>query len=314
MKLSLIIPLHNEQQALPGFHASLMPAVKKAAENYEIIYVNDGSTDKTLTIATQLADNDKHIKILSLSRNFGKELAMTAGLTIATGDAIVIMDGDGQHPPELIYTFVEKWKAGNQVVIGVRRSNQQEGAVKHWGSALFYKLFGSLSDTTLTPGATDFRLIDKAVQTEFLRFTERQRVTRGLIDWLGFTRAYVPFDAPARLGGNASYNTGKLVQLAMNSFVSLSIKPLLFFGWIGALITTVSFLAGIVIFVEQFLMHDPLGFKFTGPALLGIFISFLVGLVLISQGIMAIYLSHVHAQTQNRPLFVIDHKNSRGIQ
>lgn len=316
MLISIVIPTYNEEEGFEIFHTKhLLPALKKIKKySFEIIYVNDGSTDKTLGLLKKTADKDKQVKIVNLSRNFGKEIATTAGISISNGDATMILDADGQHPPELIGEFLKKWQEGAQVVIGVRNSNQKEGLIKKYGSKAFYSLFNTASEAEIIPRSTDFRLIDKAVRLEFLRFTERQRITRGLIDWLGFKRDYVVFDAPARLAGNASYKFSQLVSLALNSFVSLSLKPLFFFGWVGGIITTVSLFLGIFILVEQVILGDPLQINFTGPAMLGILMAFLIGLVLISQAVIATYLSHVHTQTQDRPLFVIDHANSIGIE
>lgn len=314
--LSVVVPIYNESEGLLTFHNELLlPELQKAVgHSYEIIYVNDGSRDDSLELLTNLAHEDARVRVINLSRNFGKEIATTAGISRAIGRATIIMDGDGQHPPHIIKEFLAKWRAGAQVVIGVRDSNQKEGWVKKWGSSIFYALFNSISGAEMVPRSTDYRLIDRLVSVEFMKFTERQRITRGLIDWLGFRRDYVTFDSPARLAGKATYKTGHLVKLAMNSFVSLSLTPLFIFGWIGVVITILSFLAGIFISVEQFLLKDPLGLNFTGSALLGIFISFLIGIVLISQGIIAIYLSHVHGQSQARPLFVIDTAHSVGLQ
>lgn len=314
--LSVVVPIYNESEGLQSFHRKLLlPEIQKAVQdNYEIIYVNDGSRDNSLELLTAKAREDSRVRVISLSRNFGKEIATTAGISQAKGQATIIMDGDGQHPPELIGAFLARWRAGAQVVIGVRGTNQREGLVKKWGSSIFYALFNSISGAEMVPRSTDYRLIDRLVCHEFMKFTERQRITRGLIDWLGFRRDYVIFDSPARLAGKATYKTGDLVRLAMNSFVSLSLAPLFVFGWIGVFITLLSLLAGIFIVTEQFLLNDPLALNFTGSALLGIFISFLIGLVLISQGIIAIYLSHVHGQSQARPLFVVDAAHSVGFQ
>lgn len=312
MLVSVIVPAYNESEGIEFFHSKLLlPALKKAAGNsYEIIYINDGSRDDTLEILSGLARSNKRIKIVNLSRNFGKEIATTAGIHEALGDAVIIMDSDGQHPPSILQQFIDKWRDGAQVVVGVRASNQREGLIKKWGSKIFYKLFNSTSGSEIVPRSTDYRLIDRTVRNEFLRFSERQRITRGLIDWLGFKRAYVEFDAPARIAGEANYKTGQLIKLAVNSFISLSLRPLFFFGWIGVVITCLSLLSGVAIFIEQILLGDPLALQFTGTALLGIFTSFLIGLVLTSQGMIAIYLSHVYGQTQDRPLFVVDLKHS----
>lgn len=314
--VSIIIPAYNEAAGIKEFHEKLLlPAISKAPTvSYEIIYVNDGSTDDTLNSLSLIAAKNKHVKVASLSRNFGKEVATSAGISLATGKAIIMMDSDGQHPPELIGEFISKWQTGAQVVIGVRASNQKEGSIKKWGSKLFYRLFNSVNGVQMQPGSTDFRLIDRAVQQEFIKLPEHNRITRGLIDWLGFKRDYVHFDAPARLAGEATYSSKKLLGLAMNSFVSLSLKPLFMLAWIGFIITLLSLSVGIFMLVEQYILGDPLSLNFTGAALLGIFISFLVGLVLTSQGVLAIYISHIHTHAQGRPLFVVDHSSSIGLK
>ena len=316
MLLSVVVPMYNESKGSETFHHDiLLPALEKATKgSYEIIYVNDGSKDSTLDKLSSIAKGNSKIKVVNLSRNFGKEIAVTAGIGASTGESTLIMDGDGQHPPALIPQFIEKWQNGAQVVIGIRNSNQKEGNIKKWGSKVFYRISSSVSDNEVIPRATDFRLIDKVVRDEFLLFTERHRITRGLIDWLGFKREYIVFDSPARIAGEASYKTSQLFKLAMNSFVSLSLKPLFFFGWIGAAITTLSFLLGVFIIIEQFTLRDPLNLGFTGAALLGIFVTFLVGIVLMSQAVMAIYISHIHTQAQNRPLFIVDKKTSIGLE
>jgi len=306
--------MYNESEVVNAFHSNLLKEVLKAtSDSYEIIYVNDGSIDNTLKLLREIAKKNTKVKVLNLSRNFGKEVATTAGISISSGDATILMDGDGQHPPSLIKEFIKKWQGGAQVVVGVRTSNTNEGFIKKWGSKMFYQIFNSFSSVKMVPKSTDYRLIDKSVRLEFMRFTERQRITRGLIDWLGFKRDFIEFEAPERMGGEASYKTHQLVKLAMNSFISLSLTPLFLFGWVGGFITFSSFLLGMFILIEQFILGDPLFVNFTGPAILSIFIAFLIGLVLMSQGIIAIYLSHVHGQTQQRPLFVIDRDNSSNI-
>jgi len=313
MLLSIVIPVHNESAGIRTFHKDLLLPSLREIKNYEIIYVNDGSSDDTLSIIQEFAKKDRNVQVLNLSRNFGKEIAVTAGISIANGDATIIMDSDGQHPPELINEFVAKWQAGAQVVVGVRKTNKGEGFIKRYGSKLFYMLINNLTDAELIPRSTDYRLIDVAVRTEFLRFTERNRITRGLIDWLGFKRDYIYFDSPERIAGEASYKTSQLIRLATNSFISLSLKPLFLFGWIGGCIMILSFIFGVFTLIEQFILGDPLMIHFSGSVILGNFIAFMVGLVLVSQSMLAVYISHIHSQTQDRPLFVIDTNESVNI-
>jgi len=312
MLISVVVPLYNESEGIETFHSKhLAPALKKQTGlSFEVIYVNDGSSDDTLSKVHKIAKEDLSVRVINLSRNFGKEIATTAGIFHANGDALVIMDGDGQHPPEKIGEFIAHWQKGAQVVVGIRSSNEKEGVVKKYGSKLFYKLFNATAGHEIIPRSTDYRLIDKVVQQEFISFDERNRITRGLIDWLGFDKEYVVFQSPERIAGSASYSINQLFKLAFNSFVSLSLRPLFLVGWAGAFITLASLILGISVFIEQFILGDPLKLNITGSALLWIFISFLVGIVLVSQGIIAVYLSHVHGQTQARPLFVINPKGS----
>lgn len=313
--LSFVIPAYNESAGIETFHKKiLLPNIEKlSVDSYEIIYVNDGSKDDTLEKLTGLAKRDSNTKVVNLSRNFGKEIATTAGIFQSTGDATIILDADGQHPPAVFQEFIDKWHNGAQVVVGVRNKEQHEGAIKRVGSHIFYKLFNSTSGTEMVPRSTDFRLIDRNVREEFKKFSERDRITRGLIDWLGFHRDYVYFDSPARLAGEASYKTSQLVKLAVNSFTSLSLKPLFIFGWVGALITLFSFLLGIFILVEMFGMSDPLNLNFSGSFMLGVFMSFMIGILLMSQAVLSIYISHIHAQAQARPLFVVDRSTSTNL-
>ncbi|TXJ07780.1 MAG: glycosyltransferase [Aeromicrobium sp.] len=311
--ISLVLPVYNEEAGIAQFHDQILaPALMLCPdESFEIIYVDDGSRDQSQAILAGIASRDPRVQLVSLSRNFGKEIATTAGISEARGDALIILDSDGQHPPTLLPKLIAAWRAGAQVVVGVRASNQGEGTVKRIGSKLFYRMLNSISDMQTVPRSTDFRLLDSAVRTEFLRFGEHNRITRGLIDWLGFEREYIEFDSPARLAGDATYTASKLFRLALNSFTMMSLRPLFIFGYVGIAITIIALLIGIGIGVEQFVLGDPLGLNFSGSALLSIFVAFLVGLVLTAQGIMAVYLSHVHVQAQNRPLFVVNQARSR---
>jgi dolichol-phosphate mannosyltransferase len=316
MKLSIVAPVYNEEAVLANFHNKLLlPSLEKleGVNGYEVIYVNDGSSDKTLQILHSLAEQDKKVKAISLSRNFGKEIALTAGIVESSGDAVLMLDVDGQQPPRYIQEFVNKWQAGSDVVVGIRQHYKKHGLVAKTGSGLFYFSMGLLG-SKIIPGSTDFRLISRPVADEFLKLPESKRITRGLIDWLGFKQDYVYFNCEKRLGGKPSYNFKKLTKLAINSFVSLSPRPLYLFGWLGATITLLSGILGLFVIIQQFILGDPMGLNWTGPTCLGIFTAFLVGLVLVSQAIMALYISHIHTESLHRPLYIIDKKNSRNLK
>ncbi|OVE78952.1 hypothetical protein BVY00_01470 [bacterium G20] len=303
--ISIIVPVFNEAEGLEHFHTNLKTVLAAQAERFELIYVDDGSSDDTPGILKKIARHDERVKILTLSRNFGKEQATTAGLHAATGDAVIIIDGDGQHPVELIPSFIDRWQKGAHVVVGVRTANQKEGFVKRTGSKLFYSSLRVFGVPNIVPGSTDFRLIDKQVLLAFKNLTERNRVTRALIDWLGYERDYIEFVANPRRHGSATYSFKKLIRLALNGFVSLSFMPLYLSGYMGVFITLLSFLTSIFAIVEKYLLNDPWHLNITGTAILGVMILFLVGILLIGQGLLAIYVARIYTEVQNRPLYLL---------
>lgn len=312
--LSIITPVHNEAEGIKKFiNDSLVPVAEKLDLNYELIIVNDGSTDNTLKIIQILANQNPKIKILSLSRNFGKEPALSAGLRYAKGDAALTIDADGQQPPKLIPDFIKKWNSGAEIITGVRSQYTKHGLIQKLGSKLFYKLLHIMGNKSTVPGSTDFRLIDRVVINEFNKLSEHNRITRGLIDWLGFKQEYIEYVYGVRAAGRPSYNIKKLFHLAIDSFVSMSTTPLVIFGYLGIFITVGSFILGLFCIINQYILGDPLQLYWNGSVQLAIFITFLIGLLMISESITALYISHIHAETQNRPLFVIDEKESRNL-
>jgi polyisoprenyl-phosphate glycosyltransferase len=313
--VSVVVPVYNEGAALPAFHKSLAKALQQSVqESYEIIYCDDGSTDDTSQLVSTWHAADPRVTLISFSRNFGKESALSAGIAAARGAATLMLDGDGQHPVELIPEFIKAWRGGAQVVIGLRTGSSGAGWLKRLGSKLFHTTFNRLTGQQLVRGATDFRLVDRPVRQAFLGLAETDRTTKGLIDWLGFRRQYLPFEAKDRASGSPAYSLPKLMGLAANSFASLTPKPLYLFGYLGVFITIGALLLGGSVFVEQLLLADPWHWKFTGTAMLGILILFLVGIILMSQGILSLYISHIHSQSKHRPLYVIDYQKSAGVK
>ena len=307
--VSLVIPAFREAEVIEDFYKSLKPILSGLTYDYEIIFVDDGSPDDTGDIIRKLATKDSKIRLLSLSRNFGKEIATTAGINNASGAAIITLDADGQHPAELIPEFISHWEAGYSVVVGVRSANQKEGLIKKYGSLLFYRIFNKTTKLQLVPGSTDFRLIDRSVQQEFAKMTERNRITRGLIDWLGYERKLIYFTANPRMAGKPSYSVTSLIGLAVNSVISLSSSPLYIATYIGLIITPISLLLGLFMLIET-IIGDPLGLDISGSAYVVVLMLTLVGLLLVSQGVLGLYLSHIHSETQNRPLYVVNHRKS----
>lgn len=216
--ISIIVPAHNEEQNVPLIAAELVSVFATLPRYaYEIIFVNDGSRDNTQRAIDALAAANPYIKTIEFSKNFGKEAATTAGFHHAIGDAVMAIDADLQHPPTLIPQFIKRWEEGIDVVIGQRTKMLGQSLLKRVCSYMFYKAINTISSTPIEPRATDFRLVDRVVVDEFNKLTERDRMTRGLIDWLGFRRAFITFEAPERAHGEASYSLLKLMKLAISS-------------------------------------------------------------------------------------------------
>jgi polyisoprenyl-phosphate glycosyltransferase len=311
--LSVVVPAYNEAGNLAAFNTQLTKVLRGVTDDsYEIIYVDDGSSDETAGLVKEFCAKDKRVKLLSFSRNFGKEIATTAGINQAAGQAVMSIDADGQHPLALIPEFLAKWRSGAKVVIGRRTTNQKEGLIKRFGSKLFYKIFNRTTGMKILPGSTDFRLIDRSVQQEFARMTERSRITRGLIDWLGYDREYIDFKASPRTSGEAGYSFRKLFKLAIDSIISMTKSPLYISAYIGAVILPLSVLIGLFMIIDA-ILGDPLNLNATGSAYVVVLLLFLVGILLVSQGIIGLYLSHIHTETQNRPLYIIDKQKSVGL-
>ncbi len=303
--ISIVVPFYNEATNIKPLYDALIEHVDKIVDRLEIIFVDDGSRDNSVAQVRKLQKKDKRVRLLRFSRNFGKEAATSAGLHAAKGNAAIVMDADLQHPPHLIPQFLDKWEQGQEVVVGVKHYSKQAGWFKRKSSGAFYKLLSSISHTHITPHATDFRLIDRVVLDEFNRFTERNRMIRGLIDWLGFDRDYIYFTAAERHSGKASYNYRKLVGLAFNSLTSYSLFPLRLAGYIGVFILAFSGPMGVVLGVNRFLLDDILGLSTSGTALLAVMLLFLVGMVLASLGLVALYIAHIHAEVIDRPLYIL---------
>lgn len=306
--VSIIVPIYNEAENIPYFYAFLSVILDSFQGRYlwEIIFVDDGSQDASLAELKKLKESDiVKIRILEFSRNFGKEAALSAGLSRARGDAAVMIDADFQHPMELIPTFLEKWAAGADVVIGIRKKNEKAGLLKRAGSFIFYRVIKRISRVNIMPNATDFRLVDRQVIDSFNRLSERNRMTRALIDWLGFRRDFIYFDAKERAGGHAGYCFSKLLSLAINSFVSLSLLPLKIAGYLGVFIVMTVGPFGFYVLLGKYLFDWAFPSSFTGPAQLAILITFLVGVILSSLGLVALYIAHIHDEVVGRPLYII---------
>lgn len=314
--ISIIVPVFNEAPNIPLLHDEIVKHVSRLPYQFEFVFVDDGSRDNSAQAIHQLADSkqDEQLRLIELSRNFGKEAAVSAGLHAAKGDAAIILDADLQHPPSLIQNFLQKWRRGAEVVVGVKRYGNSDGWVKRTSSDIFYNLLQPISDTEITPHAADYRLLDRRVINAFTQLHEHNRLTRGLIDWLGFKRDYVHFDVAPRANGNRSYSFRKLFALAMNSFTSYSLLPLRIASYLGYFMLALTIPGGLFLVTEMYLLNDPLGLNITSMGMLAILILFLIGVVLVCMGFMAMYIAHIHAEVINRPLYVIRDQLETGSQ
>ena len=307
--ISIIAPVYNEEKNIRLVFNEIKKVFNNLANyDFEIVLINDGSTDKSQKIIEGLAKKETRVKYLEFSRNFGKEMATTAGLKSVRGDVAILIDADLQHPIELIPEFIAKWEEGADTVIGVREKNSREGLIKKLGSFLFYKIMSLIGQTKIIPRATDFRLINRQMINEFNKFTEHSRITRGLLDWLGFKKDFVYFKAKERINGRASYSAFKLLKLSISAFISHSLFPLKLAGYIGITIIFTSGPLGLFIFIEKYILYDPYGLNFSGSAILAVIILFLVGIILTSLGLIALYIANIQGEVMQRPMYVIRSK------
>lgn len=302
--ISIIVPVYNEADNLPLLYKELSDRSRMLPYQFEMLFVDDGSQDDSIKVLNRFAKRDRRVRLIRFSRNFGKEAAVTAGLHAARGNAALIMDADMQMPPSLMEQFIRKWESGAEVVVGVFKSRNLS-LVKKAGAKVFYNIMRRISHTKITPNATDYRLLDRKVINVFNQFTERNRITRGLIDWLGFERDYIYFEQQPRKFGTPGYTFRKLLNLAMNSFTAYSLLPLRLAGYIGAAILAISIPMGIFLYVERYVLGDYLHLGINGTTMLAMLTVFMVGLVLTCLGLMAMYIAHIHAEVTNRPLYVV---------
>ena len=304
--VSIVVPVFNESSNIPtlvGRLEAISQSGSAAAFSWEFIFVNDGSCDESLAVLRDLASRCPRVRAVDLARNFGKEVALSAGLAAARGDAILCMDADLQHPPELIPEMLSAWRAGAEVVATIRRKIANQPVLRVLGSHVFYWIMNRFSEVEMISQTTDFRLIDRKVADAYLAIAERKRMFRGLIDWLGFRKTWIEFDAPERANGTPGYSYAKLLDLALNSFVSYSATPLRLIGLLGLLITTGSLALLLWMLAAPILVSK--AFIYTPLAIVVVANTLLIGIVLSALGLMSLYISKIYAENLHRPLFVV---------
>ena len=303
MKLSVIVPAYNEEANIRPLYDRLVPVLTGLTDEYEILFVDDGSTDETLPAIQDLARKDPRVGFVSFSRNFGHEIASTAGLDRAEGDAVVLIDADLQDPPELIATMVDRWRDGVEVVYAQRRRRARESVLKRFTAWCFYRLIRLLSSVDIPPDTGDFRLMDRRVVEAVRQCREVPRFVRGLVAWVGFRQQAVLYDRDPRHEGETKYGFGKLVRLSLEAILGFSLVPLRLMIWLGLAIVALSVVLVIIVAVEKFIAPANQGYAFLAS---GIF--FLGGVQLTMLGVIAHYLGHVFERSQARPLYVVRHE------
>lgn len=304
--VTILIPIYNEAKNIKKLYEELNKiTIKLSSYNFEYLFVDDGSIDESIAILEAIAKSDNRVKVIELSRNFGKEIALTAGIHEVSSDALIIMDADLQHPPKLINDFIKEWERGYEVIATKRVSIQKRSLTKRLGSFFFYKILNLISETKMEHGTTDFRLLDRVVVDILKSFTERNRMVRGLIDWMGFKKKYIEFEAPERNDGVEGYSLFKLFKLAINGLTSFSLFPLKVAGYIGVLISLIfGFLFGYML-IDKFILANN---SFSPIAYVIVANSFLIGVVLMALGLIALYIGNIHIEVTNRPIFIVRKK------
>ena len=299
--LSIVAPAYNEARNIAPFVAAIIPVMENIGETFEIIFVNDGSRDDTLGLLAAAAALDSRIKVVSLARNFGKDIALSAGLAHASGQAVVPIDCDLQHPPELIAAFVAKWREGFDMVIGVRASRHEEGWFRRFAAQRYYKLMRVMTSVEIPPNAGDFRLIDRKIVDVINQMPERHRFMKGIFAWPGFKVASVEFVAQARTNDSSSWSFWKLWRFALDGLFSFSTAPLKIWTYVGMFIALAAFIYLAVTIIQK-LMY---GIAVPGYASLLVLLLFFNSLSLISNGIQGEYIGRIFEEVKRRPLFVV---------
>ncbi len=304
--ISVVVPIFNEHENLPQLRRRLVASLESTGESFEVVFVDDGSIDGSATLLGCFAKSDPRLKVVHLSRNFGHQPAVTAGVRFASGDCVVLIDGDLQDPPEVIPQLVQAWREGAKVVVAERKSRAEHG-LRGLALRLFYPLLRQITDLRDAPNAGIFGLMDRSVVDEFNRLPERNRFIPGLRQWLGFDVATVHYDRLDRAAGKPKQSLRRLVRYAMNGMISFSDKPLRAATYLGFSVTVIGFVVAMIFVARRLLGIDP---AVTGFTTLLVSMIFLGGVQLISVGILGEYVGRIYEEVKQRPLYVVKAKRN----
>jgi len=306
MKISVVIPIYNEEKNLPVLYKRLIDTFEKTKYELELIFVHDCGVDNSINIIKAFSAADNRVRYIDFSRNFGHQIAISAGIEHATGDAIIIMDGDLQDPPELLPTLIEKYEEGYEVVYAKRRKREGIGFFKRMSYKLFYRILKLLSPIDIPLDTGDFRIIDRKMADVLNQMPEQEKFVRGQIAWAGFRQTFIEYDRDKRLAGEPGYTFTKLLKLAMDGIFSFSNMPLRIATVIGTLVSFISFLFIIWIIIQR-IVHP--NYDIQGWYSLMVSVLFIGGVQLISIGLIGEYISRMNSNMKNRPLYVVREKN-----
>ena len=298
--VSIVLPAFNESEALRIVIPAIIDALKEEPIGLEIIVVDDGSTDETRSLIVSMAARVSELRYLRFSRNFGKEAALSAGLDAARGQAVILMDADGQHPPALLKVFLDRWRRGSEIICGVQK-RRSDTFWKRYAKRLYYRLMETGSAVVIPPDAGDFRLLDRKVVDALKRLPERQRFMKGLYAWVGFRTELIPFPAEQRLAGESKYGWAQLFGLGMTGITAFSIVPLRLVSVAGVVISASAFVIGVYLLIEHYVSGDQL----PGWATLAVGMMFFSGLQMLALGLISEYLASVFNEVKQRPLYII---------
>lgn len=305
-KVTIVVPVYNEQDNLHEFYNRITAVMEQEQYDFKLLFVDDGSSDDSRLMLRELVDQDKRVEACFLSRNYGHQLALTCGLDYADGDAVITMDGDLQHPPELVSKLLRLWEQGNEIVQTRRLATEDAGCLKNITSSCYYKIINALSNVEITPGGSDFRLMDKIAVEALRKYREKARFIRGMVKTLGFKSATVEFVAPARFAGSSKYSFRKMLHFAFDGITSFSNLPLRWAFYLGTSFGLGSFLLLLHIFYAKYISEDSV----PGWATIMCCMLFFEGIQLIGLGILGEYIGRIFEEVKNRPLYIV----SRHVQ
>lgn len=305
-RVDLVIPVYNEEEGILAFHQQLRQAIDALPYTFTIIYVNDGSKDGTADRLDHIAAQDGRVTLVELSRNFGHQAALTAGLDQAQGDYVISLDGDGQHPPEMIAEMLRQAQNGYDIVLTQRMEQQALSPFKRRTSAAFYNLINRVADTRVVPGSADFRLLSRGAAEGLRSMTEYHRFLRGMVTWMGYKTVILPYQQPERLAGTSKYSLKKMVRLAMDAIFSFSLVPLYIGISVGAIFMLLAFIE--VLYVLSFWFSGNQASLAPGWSSLMFVLLFVGGAILIALGFIGVYIGYIFQEVKNRPVYLVRRK------